>query len=106
QPPQPASVEGIVVKMGTGEPVARAQVLVSRSDPGSTVSFRAVTDGNGRFVAASIPAGRYRIFVTRDGYIRTEYGQRTLGGTGKPITLTAGQELKDVALSLTPTGTI
>src|SRR5262245_18224099 len=81
--PQTASIEGWVVKAGTGEPVSRAQVVLSRTDGTATGSTKATTDAGGRFLLGNIPPGRYRIYATRDGYIRTEYGQRSLGGTGK-----------------------
>ena len=31
------------------------------------------TDSNGRFVFSNLPFGRYRLAVTRDGFIRQEY---------------------------------
>jgi hypothetical protein len=85
---QTATVEGIVVKLGTGEPVVRAQVVLSGANGGATGSLKTATDGNGKFVVRNVPAGRYRISAAHDGYIRAEYGQRTMGGPGKTVSCT------------------
>jgi hypothetical protein len=103
---QMASVEGIVVKIGTGEPVIRAQVVLSGVNGGATGSLKTATDGSGKFVVRNILPGRYRILATRDGYIPAEYGQRSPGGSGRAVTVVAGQDLKDIGLLLTPAGTI
>ncbi len=103
---QTASVEGIVVKIGTGEPVFRAQVVLSVVEGPIRGTLAATTDGSGKFAVSNIPPGRYRIFASRDGYVRAEYGQRTPGGSGKVLTFVAGQQLKDVLLPLTATSTI
>lgn len=100
------SLEGIVVKMGTSEAIARARVVMSNVDGGSGSTYAFTTDGAGRFGFRNIPPGRYRIFASRDGYVRAEYGQRNFSRTGATVTLVAGQEMKDVTLSMTATGAI
>jgi hypothetical protein len=104
-PAQIASVEGTVVKIGSGEPLPRVQVVLSTAEP-DTGTLVATTDASGRFAVRNIPPGRYRLFASRDGYVRAEYGQRTATGSGKPIVLAAGQQFKDVNLNLTPSSTI
>jgi hypothetical protein len=104
-PAQTASLEGTVVKIGTGDPLPRVQVVLSTVE-GPSGTLTATTDSGGRFAVRNIPPGRYRIFASREGYVRGEYGQRAAAGSGKPIALVAGQQIKDINLALTQTGTI
>jgi hypothetical protein len=41
-----------------------------------------------------------------NGYVQQAYGQRYAGGSGTPITLRAGQNLKDITVTLIPAGNI
>lgn len=100
-----ASIEGVVVKLGTSEPIARARVVITKAEVQSS-SFTFTTEGTGKFVFRNLPPGRYRLFATRDGYVRGEYGQRSVNRQGTPIALGDRQEMKDVTLGLTPTGVI
>ncbi|MBI2149229.1 MAG: carboxypeptidase regulatory-like domain-containing protein [Acidobacteria bacterium] len=100
-----ASIEGGVVKLGTSEPIARARVVITKADVQSN-SQTFTTDGTGKFVFRNLQPGRYRLFATRDGYVRGEYGQKSGNRQGTPIALGDLQEMKDVALGLTPTGAI
>jgi len=65
----------------------------------------ATTDSSGRFTVRNLAPGSHRVFATRDGFVRSEYGQR---GTrpGTPIDLLAGETKRNVNLSLTPMGVI
>jgi hypothetical protein len=105
-PAQTASLEGTVTKIGTGDPMPRVQVVLSTVEGPTTGTLAATTDASGKFAVRNIPPGRYRLFASRDGFVRAEYGQRTATGTGKPIVLSAGQQVKDINLGLTPGGTI
>ena len=108
-PPAPqaarGSIEGFVIKLGTSEPVFNARVVLSRSQ-GRGESYAATTEIGGRFAFQNLEAGEYRISVTRNGYIRSEYGQRSPNRPGLPLTLNAGQKIPDVVLRLMPAGTI
>jgi hypothetical protein len=64
------------------------------------------TDRDGSFVVPNLEEGAYRVLVTRDGYVRQEYGQRVFPGQGTLISLAAGQVLKDVTIQLTATGNV
>jgi hypothetical protein len=59
-----ASVEGIVAKLGTGEPLARAAVTLSNDRYPSQV-LRTTTDASGRFSFLNIPPGEYRLQASR-----------------------------------------
>src|SRR5262245_62115621 len=76
------SVEGIVMNMTTNDPVAGADVELTRvetqdvtPDPAARRAIRAVqptifrasTTDDGKFVLKNIPEGRYRLVATRAG---------------------------------------
>jgi len=46
------------------------------------------------------------LYARRDGFWPAEYGQRWVDGPGQPVTVAAGQQLKDVQVIMTPGGVI
>src|SRR5262249_16947309 len=109
QRPNPkGSIEGIVVRVGTNDPIAGARVRLSGSNPvtSSSPTASALTDARGVFVIRELEAGSYRIVAERSGYVRQEYGQRDFNSPGTPVRLSAGQALKDLSIGLTPAGSI
>src|SRR2546428_10715948 len=89
----PPSVEGVVAKLGTGEPLARATVTLSKDRYTSQVRST-TTDASGRFSFLNVPPGEYRLQASRQGpYIPAEYGQRKPGERGTPITIQPGQKI-------------
>src|SRR5262245_53518897 len=89
QTTRPASVTGIVVRIGTSTPVPRARIsLTNTTGPGTPLT--ATTGADGRFVFPNIQPGQYRVIVTRDGYVQGENGQRSPGRPGTPIAIGAG----------------
>src|SRR5688572_9097173 len=65
-----------------------------------------MTDEGGKFVIRDVDAGTYRLFVFHDGYVRQEYGQRVFPGQGAPLSLSAGEVLKDLRIALMPAGNV
>jgi hypothetical protein len=65
-----------------------------------------LTDSGGKFSFSELEAGTFRLFVHLDGFVRQEYGQRVFPGQGTPLTLSAGEVLKDLTFRLTPAGNI
>jgi len=109
QRPNPkGSIEGIVVRVGTNDPIAGARLRLSGSNPATSVSptATAITDARGVFVIREVEAGSYRIVVERSGYVRQEYGQRAFDSPGTPVRLSDGQALKDLSIRLAPAGSI
>jgi hypothetical protein len=97
---QGAAVEGSLIKAGSSERVqhARARVLLTKVDGRLEDSRTVWADDNGRFVVRNIIAGRYRLFAIGDGYVQTEYSLT--------ITLSAGQQLRNISVEMIPTGVI
>src|SRR6267142_1272301 len=105
QVPQ-ASIKGRVVRLGTDSPVARARLALTRIQ-GQLTDIRTVTAGeNGEFSIPNLARGQYRLFVEREGYVRTEYGQRGASRTGTVITVADPQEIRYLVVSMIPTGVI
>jgi len=118
-----AAIEGVVLRAGTGEPLSRAQVMLTRAAlragetevppelarlqvSGAAAIPPSTTDRNGRFLFKDLEPGAYRITVVRNGYARQEYGQRVFGGRGTIVNVAPGQTLKDVAVYMTPAGNV
>ncbi len=99
------SIDGIVMKAGTALqqslPNARLEL---REGPGTPIIVR--SDSGGRFVFSNLAAGRYRLFLTEDGFIRQEYGQRFPNMPGLPINVDAGQQVMNITLRLDAAPTI
>jgi hypothetical protein len=64
------------------------------------------TDFNGRFVFQGVAPGRYRLRVTKGGFIRQEYPRSAMGAPGFPIDLAPGQELRNIVFRLDPAPTM
>jgi hypothetical protein len=78
----PASLEGLAVKLGTGQVgqvVWRATVLLNAVEGASPFTLTATTDASGKFSFSSVPPGRYRVLAAREGYVTSEFGQRAPG---------------------------
>jgi hypothetical protein len=84
------------------EPLVNARVELT----GSGGQAIARTDSSGRFTFTGLPAGAFRLRVTKDGYLRQEYRQLGLDKPGNPILLTAGQQLQNAAFRMDPAPTI
>jgi len=126
-----ARIEGIVLRSGTGEAVTRARVTLTLNSPprgatspatpnpatpppagarGGVVPQKTiapvVTDDQGKFAFQDLDEGSYTLQILANGYVSLNYGQRYAGGPGTAIPLKAGQDLKDLAVNLTPAGNI
>jgi len=84
-------------------PVRRARISVST--PGTPGERTAVTDDNGRFTVADLPAGRYNLAAVKGGYVRMAYGATRPDRPGTQIVLTEGQTMADIAMRL-PRGSV
>lgn len=103
----PARDPGAAAKKGTGiiqgkvstaegRPLRRARVTLSTIGLGADGRRTASTGLDGTYVFKELPAARYRVNVTRGGYLALEYGQRRPGEQGRPIQLAEGQKLERV----------
>jgi hypothetical protein len=88
-----ASIAGtLVTDDDEKRPIRRAIVTLSGTD--LSQGRIAVTDEQGRFVFADLPAGRYTLSGTRPAYVTSFYGARqSWRGPSSTITLADGQEV-------------
>jgi len=124
QPQSGATVEGIVVQAGSGQPVPGARVSLlpefpfrrsgglppgAQGDPAldDISPHSATTAQDGRFRFENVKPLGYRLIATMSGgFVPGEFGQRSATGLGVSFELAAGQTLRNVRLILTPTGSI
>jgi protocatechuate 3,4-dioxygenase beta subunit len=113
-----ASIEGVVIKMGTRDPLPNASIQLNlqngqpedrpaRPRPREDFHHTAKSDANGRFLFEDVAPGSYRLIATYEGgYVPAEYGQRSLTEQGTAFEITAGQKMTGVQLAMSPTGSI
>lgn len=120
------SIEGVVTRSGTGDPIPGARVTLTRAVASSPQgapppplgrvnvesglspnanATSAVTDSQGRFTFKDLDSGAYRVSAGANGYSKQEYGQRTSGAQGTPVNLKSGQ-IVSVGVSLLPAGAV
>ena len=93
-----ATIEGIVIKDPDSQAVKKALIELIAENQSEAGNYTAITGADGTFRMESILPGRYHLFAERTGLLDTD---KQRGHTdGRIITLTAGQELKDVRLHL------
>src|SRR5262245_17086478 len=104
---EPASIEGVVLRSGSGEPLARAQVTLRKlSGDDSPEVPRYLTQEDGKFTFRNLAPGQYELSAGRNGYARQVYGQRVAGGRGSAINLSGGQVLRGLTLRLVLGGVV
>lgn len=99
-------IRGTVVAGDTGRPLRRAQITVAGVGLGQDGRRTTSTGPDGTFVVKELLAARYRVTVTRGGYLQLEYGQRRPGEQGRPIQLAEGQVIEKVDFALPRMGAI
>ena len=95
-----AVIRGKVVAGDTGRALRRARINLTTSDLGPGSSRSTTTDLSGRYEIRDLPAARYRVAVTRSGYLPLDYGQRRPGEQGRPVQLSDSQVLERIDFAL------
>src|SRR5208337_4571941 len=99
------TVQGVVLKAATGEPLRKATVeMWQEGVPGKRAD--AATDSMGHFELKNLDPGQYRLSVQRNGYVRQEYGQTKPDAPGSLLTLSPGQKVTDITIRLIPAAVI
>jgi hypothetical protein len=97
QPPRPrpqrvdpltSSIQGRVTTADTGAPIRGAEVRLAMD---GRFNRLVTTDGEGRYELRHLPAGDYRLTVSKSGFITLEYGQRRPFETASTISVREGQ---------------
>jgi len=104
---QPASgtakISGRIIAAEGGAPIRRAQIRLTSRD--ARENRTVLTDADGRYEFLSLPAARYRLYVSKAGYVALEYGQSRPFEAGKLLDLVEGQALEKIDFGL-PRGSV
>lgn len=109
---EPAALEGRVLNALTGEPIRKANLVLSQFaansvGTGPPQSTAAVSDMEGKFRFETLEPGRYMLSADKTGFVRQQYGARTGQlGPGTTLTLGSGEKLKNLEFKLTPQAVI
>ncbi len=95
-------ITGRVLAADTARPIKRARVVIT----GAGRPRAATTDEQGRFSLTGLPAGSYRVAVTKSGFVDGAFGQRRTLPNGTPIELADNQQVTDVDVRLARGGVI
>ena len=99
------TIRGRVTATDSAEPLRRVRVRLTPQDVTVQEPRTTITDDDGRYVFAQLPAGRYEVDASKGGYVEVAYGQRRPFEKGRPIELADRQVLDRVDMKL-PRGAI
>ncbi|HEX4998334.1 MAG TPA: carboxypeptidase-like regulatory domain-containing protein [Terriglobia bacterium] len=111
QPEAPTgSISGLITALGTGEPLAGANVEALRAECGSNTGERASTKtgDDGHYKLEKLRAGVWCVGAAHPSgaYTPVEYHQRNYLGRGLAVRLTEAQTLESIDMVMAPTGSI
>jgi Carboxypeptidase regulatory-like domain len=86
--PLTSSIRGRVTTADTGAPIRGAEVRLSMD---GRFSRLVTTNGEGRYELRNLPAGAYKLTVSKSGFITLEFGQRRPFETASTIAVGEGQ---------------
>jgi hypothetical protein len=99
-----AVIAGVIISDDqTPAPLRRAIVKLSGDE--LSISRAAISDDDGRFTFASLPAGRYAMTASKPAFITTAYGAKRPGRPGITFAVTEGQHVTDIAVHM-PRGAV
>jgi hypothetical protein len=99
-----ARIRGRVVAADTGAPLRRAQVRLSNTE--LRINRIVSTNAEGRYEFVDLPAARYSLNVTRNGYVSLGFGQRRPFESGRPLDAAAAQTIENIDFALPRGGVI
>lgn len=109
-PPLPASLppnqRGTAIVTGrvtsaAGRPLVGATVRAAANGLAARIS---VTDAQGRFTIAELPAGEFTVEARKTGYVTLQFGQRRASEPGKAVIVREDQQVERIDIAL-PGGT-
>jgi hypothetical protein len=102
---KPGSIAGTVRSDSTGQPLRRAQVVLSPADASGS-SLAQITDDKGKFSFPKVAPGTYSVTVQRDGYLKQTAGR--IGAFKMPpiFLIQPGQDVGSFDFRMVPTGVV
>lgn len=100
-----AKISGRVIDARTGLGITSAQVVAS---PESRFGgqWSAATDDSGAFEIVGLPAGRYQLTATKEGYLQGSHGKSDSADRAKPVAIASGESFDAAVIPLTKGGVI
>jgi hypothetical protein len=95
-----ATIRGRITAGDTGAPLRRARVSLEGIGLGAEGRHSTSTAADGTYAFTGLPEARYRLRVTRSGYLPLEYGQRRPNEQGRPLQLDDAQTLEKVDFAM------
>ena len=96
-------IKGMVAKLADGTPLKNAIVRLENGD-NREHTIAAKTSADGRYELRNVPPGRYKVTVTRNGYVEMEYGQLKPSDPGATLVLSSGETKDPINFRLIPSG--
>jgi hypothetical protein len=93
-----ARISGRVVSADDGRPVRAVVVRISAAELGEPKST--VTDPDGRYEIAELPAGRFMVTAMKAGFVTISHGQTRPYEMGRPIDIRDGQSVEKIDFAL------
>jgi hypothetical protein len=98
-----ASVSGVVYLGATGTTPARRARVTVQSATGLATGRTTITDNEGRFEITELPADRFNVQVTREGWLSSALGASRPGQPGRPVVVEPGARITGLTLRMFPT---
>jgi len=99
-----AAISGIVVKEPGSQTLKKVTITLVAENQEEGGNYTVTTDSDGHFSIDNIRPGRYRMLLERTGY--TEINERQHKFDGRTLSLSSGQQLKDLRLTMLMTATV
>ncbi|MGB9242599.1 MAG: carboxypeptidase-like regulatory domain-containing protein [Candidatus Acidiferrales bacterium] len=99
------SIAGLVVKLGSSEPLKKAHVYLQKVDD-PNAGYSTHTDAAGHFAIQKIDPGRYNLLVGHSGYVSQSYGETSSASHGAVLALGPGREIQDLLFRMVPSAVI
>lgn len=93
-----ATVEGLVTRDPDGTPVKKALIELIGENQAEAGDYTAITGPDGLFRIEGVIPGRYHLFAERTGMLDSD--KQRGRSEGRLLTITAGQEVKDIHIRL------
>ena len=93
-----AAIEGLVTRDPDSQPVKKAVIELIAENQAEGGDYTAVSGADGAFRIENVLPGRYHLFAERTGLLDVD--RHRARAEGRILTLTAGQEVKDLRIRL------
>src|SRR5215210_2605247 len=100
----PATVSGRVAEGERGAPGVSVLLIYNEPAQRFRAAARARTDADGRYLLTNVAPGRYQILPVAPAYVVAGLGMNY--PPGRPLTIVAGEEVKDIDFKMEPGGVI